>query len=554
MTLDIKMLPMKIHYFIRFAGTGPLTSFLPVIARQKGVSEQTVGMIWTVLPFLSPVTKTSAGAIADCSKGHRAVFLGGIVVMLVALTGLYWTPDIPTHCFNATLIKPPGDFADLQNSTNSQKGSATSSSTTLDHLAKLHNGESGTSNTGGSVLSSYGENAASSNLSIELQEHELCSSLQGHIEYLSAGELAKRYEFWGLFACLLLQYCGHVVVITLQETVCFQMLGAAHHKYGQQRLWGTVGWGLSAMVSGALVDWYSKGLHKKDYWPAHVLTAAFLLTDLLVVGRLRFSVPDRKMTPAAIHGALWRPQVLLILASIVIIGSTCGMLWTFQFLLVEDVALLWDPDFPHLKLLLGLCQGVQCFLAEVPFFFMAGRIIQRFGHVNTLLMSLVGFALRLNLYSVITNPWWFLPADLLHGVSFGIAYPCLTSYASVVSPKGAAATVQGIFGAAFFGGTGLGALVGGRLFQDLGGRRAFLTVGVFSGVYALVFTATHALITRGRPGEPSNTVDTTPVCEEGVQERRAEETLRKDEERLEEEELKNGMTEEEAEDKEMEKL
>ena len=82
---------------------------------------------------------------------------------------------------------------------------------------------------------------------------------------------------------------------------------------------------------------------------------------------------------------------------------------------------------------------------------LAGRIIERLGHANALFVSLLGFTLRLVLYSVVTNPWVFLPIDLLHGISFGVAYPCFTSYASSVAPKGAAATTQAIFGAMFFG-------------------------------------------------------------------------------------------------------
>ena len=86
-----------------------------------------------------------------------------------------------------------------------------------------------------------------------------------------------------------------------------------------------------------------------------------------------------------------------------------------------------------------------------------GRIIQRLGHANALFVSLLGFTLRLVLYSFVSNPWLFLPIDLLHGISFGVAYPCFTSYASRVAPKGAAATTQAIFGATFFGSESAGA-------------------------------------------------------------------------------------------------
>ncbi|XP_071515325.1 major facilitator superfamily domain-containing protein 6-like [Panulirus ornatus] len=535
MNIDWKMFPMKLHYFLRFAGTGPLTPFLPVIAEQKGVPLEVVGLIWTVLPFISPVTKTLAGAIADCLRAHRVVFLGGVVLMFSALTGLYWIPDMPTRCSNNTLVR---DFAHPQSPVASQDSRTYEEdrmnlSTTLTSrdsallqdivdtgtLGVLNGSEDRSNDNdapGISPVYSLG-NDTFSNHSVAAAGTLPCSSSERtHAVNRSAGELAGHYEFWMLFLCLMLQYLGHVTVITMQETVCFQMLGKARHKYGEQRLWGTLGWGLSAVVSGALVDWYSVG-SQKDYWPAHVITAVFLLVDLVVVARLKFSVPD-KMSPAAVHGALWRPQVLLILVSTVVVGTTCGMLWTFQLLLVKHVALLWHPQFPHLKLLLGLVMGVQCFLAETPFFFLAGRIIKRIGHVHAFFVSLVGFAVRLCVYAAITNPWCFLPADLLHGISFGIAYPSITSYANSVSPKGAAATTQAIFGAAFFGGTGLGGLVGGWLFKIMGGWWAFLSMGVFDGVYALVFLALYTLISRQCPGHVSHDEGNRAACEEADRE------------------------------------
>ena len=68
-------------------------------------------------------------------------------------------------------------------------------------------------------------------------------------------------------------------------------------------------------------------------------------------------------------------------------------------------------------------------------------------------MSLVigMFGLRFILYSVVSNPWFFLPIELLNGFTFGIFYAVMTSYASIVAPPGGQATVQGIVGAAFEG-------------------------------------------------------------------------------------------------------
>lgn len=125
-----------------------------------------------------------------------------------------------------------------------------------------------------------------------------------------------------------------------------------------------------------------------------------------------------------------------------------------------------------------------------------GRIIHRLGHANALFVSLLGFTLRLILYSFVTNPWVFLPIDILHGISFGVAYPCITSYASSVAPKGAAATTQGIFGAMFFGSTGVGGFVGGQILKVKGLSKTFLLMGAATGVYAIVFSLLHLLLAR----------------------------------------------------------
>lgn len=66
-------------------------------------------------------------------------------------------------------------------------------------------------------------------------------------------------------------------------------------------------------------------------------------------------------------------------------------------------------------------------------------------------LVLFAFGIRFLMYSFLTNPWYILPVELLQGVTYGIFYSNMASYAYVVSPPGSAATVQGIVGAAFEG-------------------------------------------------------------------------------------------------------
>ena len=52
---------------------------------------------------------------------------------------------------------------------------------------------------------------------------------------------------------------------------------------------------------------------------------------------------------------------------------------------------------------------------------------------------------------MLTNPWWCLPVELLNGLTFGIFYATMASYASIVAPPGTETTIQGLVGAIFEG-------------------------------------------------------------------------------------------------------
>ncbi|XP_069973966.1 maltose permease [Penaeus vannamei] len=442
MNIDKKMLPMKLHYIAAFAGMGPLIPFLPVIARQKGMSDEAVGMIWTALPFLSLLAKTSAGAMADYLRAHRAIFLSAVVVMGGALTGIYWCPDVGKDS--------TADFA--------PEGLSVSNS----------------------------------------------SRVEGGLAEGGEKSLVGRYEFWLLSILLLLQFCGYMVVLDMEETVCFQMLGDKAHKYGLQRLWGTVSYGVTAVIGGALVDWYSQGYDQKDYLPVHVMVVVALVLDVVVVTRLKFTVPDKKISSTDVHAVFKQPSVLLILMTTVVLGTCGGMVSAFYLLLVEDTAALWSPSFAYLKLLQGLLLGVQCLASEVPCLFLAGKIIKKLGYAASFSLALLGFCLRLCLYSCVSNPWWFLPIELLHGVSFALALASVTCFANSVTPAGAEATMQAVFGSAFHCASGLGGLVGSWLFHVTNGWwRAFFAMGSAVGVYAVLFTIIHVVLTRVGCGKPA---------------------------------------------------
>lgn len=61
------------------------------------------------------------------------------------------------------------------------------------------------------------------------------------------------------------------------------------------------------------------------------------------------------------------------------------------------------------------------------------------------------FAVRFFLYSIITNPFWVLPVELLNGLPFALAFLAAVSYAADLVSVGVEGTLQGIVGTALLG-------------------------------------------------------------------------------------------------------
>ena len=65
------------------------------------------------------------------------------------------------------------------------------------------------------------------------------------------------------------------------------LTGSESSLYGEQRMWGSIGWGLFVVIAGALIDYSSKGQTQKDYTSSFILVAAILIIDLIVASQLK---------------------------------------------------------------------------------------------------------------------------------------------------------------------------------------------------------------------------------------------------------------------------
>jgi MFS family permease len=75
-------------------GTAPVVPFLPIYARQLGLSSIVVGTIYTVLPITGMLAKPLFGAIADRYKLQKMLFLAFQIVTAVSFFLIQFIPEI----------------------------------------------------------------------------------------------------------------------------------------------------------------------------------------------------------------------------------------------------------------------------------------------------------------------------------------------------------------------------------------------------------------------------------------------------------------------------
>ena len=479
-------------------GTAPVVPFIPVFAKQLGYSASIVGLVYFVLPLVGMLAKPLFGAIADRFHKQKFLFLLFQFITIVAFCGILLIPAIPAqsefHCHEGeNLLKfcPPKveDMNDctvssiISNPSNTtfecrmkcRKNDMwstmcenwnipglcgmTSSSVVIDTLIAhnkitlgddqcfyllFHNATINNQNTSLYCPGNHkDETVFKMNCGVTCKDDTINEVLSGATD----AQVKSTYQFWTFFLLLMISWAGMAVVVSIGDAICFEMLGDKPQRYGHQRLWGSVGWGSFSIIAGLLIDTFSEGRSTKNYAVGFYLMAGLILLDMLVSSKLKYSQTKLSANILRDVGQMLKSfRVIVFFMWCIVVGLGTAMVWNFLFWHIEDLSAKGGCDYgAYMKTLQGLVMGIQCFGGELPFFFISGKLLKKIGHVHAMSLVLLGFGVRFFLYSLLENPWYVLPIELLNGVTFGVFYATMASYASIVAPSGTEATLQVIF-------------------------------------------------------------------------------------------------------------
>ncbi len=251
------------------------------------------------------------------------------------------------------------------------------------------------------------------------------------------------------------------------------LLGAESVRYGQIRVWGSIGFALAVWATGAL-DAAGR--------PALMLGGTgllYLAAAGVSLGLPRGHTHRRQHFGAPAWALLRRPRFLLFLAGTAAYYAGHATYDAFISLHLEDLGA------SHATIGESWAIGVS---GEILIMFAAPHILRVVRGSHLLVLCSCVAALRWYLLATVTTPALVLLSQPLHGLTFGLWFVAFVDQAQEQAPDGLRSTVQTLASASMGVGMVLGYLGGGRL-MDLSGTASVFQAAVGAAAVSFLLYA-----------------------------------------------------------------
>ena len=224
---------------------------------------------------------------------------------------------------------------------------------------------------------------------------------------------------------------------TLADASLLEHLGEERRYYGKQRLWGSLGFGLSSFFVGVLLERSRHvvcGDQYTDYMICFCVFALLMVTTLFISTTFKFKYKETDTKHASVFSALCNIHYGSCLVAACFMGVGHGMSHSFLNWFLEDLGAT--------KTLMGvavICRSTFDLLT----FFVAGSVIKAFGQIKIMICALISYGIAFTLYSLLTNPWWVLPIEMLVGCTYAASWSACTSYMAGAASSESVTTIQG---------------------------------------------------------------------------------------------------------------
>jgi PPP family 3-phenylpropionic acid transporter len=260
-------------------------------------------------------------------------------------------------------------------------------------------------------------------------------------------------------------------IVPLADTSIVGMAARHGQNYGDMRLWGSLGFAISAAVFGAI--WAFAGYRAMFAAAAGLsFVVAYFARSLDEADHIE----PRQRTPLRTIG---QDRLLVaVLITTFLAASSIGMEFTFVGIYMSNLG--------GSGLLVGLLFAVAA-IFELPSMRYSGRIAAHLGAAETLVLAYGLLVVTYLGYAAAPNPYVLLACSVVRGLGYGLFYVGTIRFLNERAPVEWSATVQGISNATAYG---LGQLItrplGGRIYDVFGPRVLYVFCAVMLGIAAII--------------------------------------------------------------------
>lgn len=303
------------------------------------------------------------------------------------------------------------------------------------------------------------------------------------IPYIKLGEMDSspkpsndfrvKFNTW-IFRCLILVVILTEIITTptpmLADIAIVQSLVETDSEYGKQRLFGSLGLSLAAILVAVWVSLSNNCLYTDtiDYLPCFYLFEIAIGATVLVSLCVKF---DRPLGEASNGYEFLEAMKLfktfkngVFLVTLFAFGFFHSLHYSFLFWYLQDLG--------GTPVLFSIILLIYC-LAEVVMYFLSGYVVEAIGQQGMICLAFACYTARYLMYTYLKDPWLVIPMEMVQGITYGGVWSIASVY--VNEPPEAKPMIQSILHGSYWGiGMALGAAISGVIIDAVGAPILFL--------------------------------------------------------------------------------
>ncbi|XP_061685298.1 major facilitator superfamily domain-containing protein 6-A [Syngnathoides biaculeatus] len=541
--INIHLLISKVFYFFFYAAYGSLHPLLAVYYKQLGMSASRSGLLVGIRYFIEFCSAPFWGVVADRFKKGKAVLLFSVFCWLVFNCGIGFVKPADMKCVekgadvtmppSVTATQPPGNFTQESNSSDRVRRSLIE----LLWLPRFPASRTMRSINDTPPTMNTTTTSTTSVPTVNPKEYQIIYD-NTQVENI----------FLIILLVIIVGEFFSAPAVTIVDTVTLQYLGKARDRYGLQRMWGSLGWGLAMLLVGIWIDHTHisvtiDGLgcilpdfRLRNYQIAFIVFGVLMGAAFVVATQFYFEkgtdyqqeIPERvaqetdgprappNLDPSSSSTVLQQEfhysDLLKLLCSVRyssvlfvawFMGFGYGFVFSFLYWHLEDLHGTYT--------LFGVC-SVLSHVSELTAYFTSHKFIELVGHIRVLYIGLGCNTARYLYISYLKNAWTVLPMEVLQGVTHASVWAACISFLSAAVPPALRTSAQGILQGLHLGlGRGCGAMVGGLLVGYFGAAVSFRGIGMASLAILLIFILIQCLTSGTEGNEDKMLAENIPV-------------------------------------------